>query len=105
MARQINKWENLLILYLIAKYNPSYIFNKQEVQIGILNSVNTLCNACAWDPIYSGNQFCTIFSSNIGDVDHSFPIHFDFMLAYSMVPQHTLTLEYALGGSTVLLNH
>jgi hypothetical protein len=31
----------LLILYLIAKYNPSYNFNTQEVQIGILNSVNT----------------------------------------------------------------
>lgn len=31
----------LLILYLIAKYNPSNNFNTQEVQIGILNSVNT----------------------------------------------------------------
>ena len=31
-------------------------------------------------------------------------LHFDSILPYSTVPQHTLTLEYAISGFTVLLN-
>jgi hypothetical protein len=44
-AFDLNKYVRLFlilfILYLISKYNPSINFNKQDVQIGILNSVNT----------------------------------------------------------------